>query len=187
VALAHVRAAAGGANRVTPAVLQGIRTQMTEAGLSVDADWLVLTRDGGWTGELSARQRELLGRSVRQMNRQIEHSPMPAGEWGTVLGALGEDKTSSLLGISVSSIRRYAAAERTTPQLTAERLHFLALVLTDLAGSYNDFGIRRRFDRRRSALADRTPTELLVDFEPDGADTVSAATLAAELVGLGAA
>lgn len=87
----------------------------------------------------------------------------------------------------MSSIRSCAAVERTTPQLTAERLHVLALVLADLAGSYNDFGIRRQFDRRRSALADPTPTELLIDFEPDGADTVSVATLAAELVGLGAA
>ncbi|TMK24849.1 MAG: hypothetical protein E6G64_16815 [Actinobacteria bacterium] len=49
----------------------------------------------------------------------------------------------------------------TTPDEVAERLHFLALVVADLAGSYNEFGIRRWFARPRPQLDGRSPSHLL--------------------------
>jgi hypothetical protein len=50
---------------------------------------------------------------------------------------------------------------RATPDDIAARLHFLALVVGDLAGAYNDIGIRRWFDRPRTTLGGRTPRQLL--------------------------
>ena len=42
------------------------------------------------------------------------------------------------------------------------------MIVTDLAGSYNDFGIRRWFRRARAALGGKTPVETLSgDRDPD--------------------
>ena len=117
----------------------------------------------------------------------MEMSPQPAGEWSPVIATLGEDLLASLIGVSVSSVRRYAGATRATPQDVAERLHFLALLLADLSGSYNDFGIRRWLGRPRSSLDGRAPADLLGEFDPDGSDAAAVAELASSLVGAGAA
>ena len=66
-----------------------------------------------------------------------------------------------LVGVSVVSVRRYASGNRPTPDEVAARLHFLALVVGDLAGAYNDIGIRRWFDRVRTRLGNKTPAQLL--------------------------
>ena len=50
---------------------------------------------------------------------------------------------------------------RTTPDKVADRLHLLALVVDGLAGSYNDYGIRRWFERPRVQLDGRAPGEVL--------------------------
>ena len=39
----------------------------------------------------------------------------------------------------------------------AARVHFLALAVGDLAGAYNDIGIRRWFERKRTVLEGRAP------------------------------
>ena len=104
-----------------------------------------------------------------------------------MVSTLGEDLLASLLGVSVSSVRRYAAGSRGTPQDVAERLHFMALVTADLAGSYNDFGIRRWWGRPRSQLGGRAPAALLGEFDPNGQDAADVAGLAASLLGAGSA
>ncbi len=48
-----------------------------------------------------------------------------------------------------------------TPVETADRLHWLAMVVADLAGSYNEFGIRRWFHRHRAQLDGKSPFEIL--------------------------
>jgi uncharacterized protein (DUF2384 family) len=101
----------------------------------------------------------------------LEHSPAPAAEWPAMRAVFGDDSLGVLVGIALSSLRRYAAGERETPQPVAERLHWLALVVGDLAGGYNEFGIRRWFDRPRTQLGGRSPRQLLgtgwqVDSEP---------------------
>ncbi len=128
---------------------------------------------------------DAFARAVRRLNDQIEMSPQPSGEWTPVIDVLGEAMTAQLIGSSASSVRRYASGARATPQSIAERLHFLALVLADLAGSYNEFGMRRWFTRPRSALGGRRPADLLGAFDPDGAEASSVAELAATLPGLG--
>jgi hypothetical protein len=90
-----------------------------------------------------------------------------------------------LLGISVSSLRRYQAGTRSTPDDVAARLHFLALVISDLAGAYNDIGIRRWFQRERTPLDDKTPGALLTgEWSPEGEGPRRVRQLAQALVSL---
>ena len=101
--------------------------------------------------------------------------PVPRTEWPALSRSLGLDLLSRLLGISHSSARRYLSGTRTTPKVIAARLHFLALVAGDLAGAYNEIGVRRWFDRKRSALGGKTPAEVLTgdwSAEDDGPERV---------------
>lgn len=91
----------------------------------------------------------------------LEESPAPASEWGAMREVFGDDQLAQLLDISISSLRRYAASERTTPDHVADRLHYLAMVVAELAGSYNDWGIRRWFERPRAQLGGKSPRAVL--------------------------
>lgn len=116
-----------------------------------------------------------------------EHSPMPAGEWSSLRAALGDDLLAELLHVSPSSLRRYTTGERATPEAVAARLHALAPTVADLAGAYNDFGIRRWFRRPRGALAGVTPADVLADeWDPEGPQITRVRELAANLVARGA-
>ncbi len=86
---------------------------------------------------------------------------MPEFEWNRLAEVLGLELLSRLLGISGTSIRRYRANARTTPDDVAERLHFLSLVVGDLAGAYNEIGIRQWFERKRAQLHGRAPLDWL--------------------------
>jgi hypothetical protein len=178
-----------------PAVVAGMAERGLPAGtrwqhLDRNKEWQELTTDGD-TGDsttvLVHRLDGALSGAVEQINDQIEMSPQPAGEWAPVMATLGEDLLAELVGVSVSSVRRYAAGSRPTPQEIAERLHFLALLIADLAGSYNDFGIRRWLNRPRTPLGGRSPASLLGEFDPDGPDAAAVSRLAASLVGAGSA
>lgn len=117
-----------------------------------------------------------------------EANPVPPHEWRALRDLLGDDLLASLVGISVASLRRYAAETRTTPDDVAARLHWLTLVVADLAGSCNAFGIRRWFRRPRQALDGRSPAELIGGrFDPDGLEAQQVRALAAALTSLGAA
>ena len=114
----------------------------------------------------------------------LEHSPTPAAEWPAMRAVLGDDTLAGLVGTSLSSLRRYAAGERETPQPVAERLHWLALVVGDLAGAYNEFGIRRWFDRPRTQLGGHSPRRLLgSDWQLDGEPVRRIRALATTLSG----
>ena len=124
---------------------------------------------------------------LETMIAALEASPVPKYEWGGVARMFGADDLAPLLNVSVSSLKRYQSGERTTPDDVAARLHFLALVVGDLAGSYNDVGIRRWFHRKRSLLDGRTPASLLKnDWDPDAAGPARVRQLARELVSLSA-
>ncbi len=169
------------------------------AGLSAWHEYLVLPsrQSSGFSAASSEPGRpfraaieELAGplsAAVEEMNDQIEMSPQPAGEWGPAIEVLGEDLLAQLVGASQSSIRRYASQARTTPQDIAERLHFIAMLLADLAGSYNEFGIRRWFSRPRSALDGQSPAAVMGShFEIDSDSGAAVARLASALTGAGA-
>jgi len=98
---------------------------------------------------------------LREIETLIEESPLPESEWPRVLETLGRDQLAALAGISPASVLRYEKQDRTTPDDVAARVHFLALVIGDLAGAYNAIGIRRWFDRTRTALDGRAPSAIL--------------------------
>jgi hypothetical protein len=97
----------------------------------------------------------------------IESSPHPEGEWGVVRETLGDELLGDLLEISDTSLRRYAAGTRITPDDVAWRLHVVARILSALAGSYNDYGMRRWFLRPRTALDGQTPLEIVKRAESE--------------------
>jgi hypothetical protein len=126
--------------------------------------------------------------ALRATLEAVDASPHPEGEWGPARELVGDELLARLLQISPSSLRRYAGGERTTPDDVAWRLHFVARLLAALIGSYNDYGIRRWFDRPRNALDGATPAELLEDAETEhDARLGRLLTLAEELTGSGAA
>jgi transcriptional regulator with XRE-family HTH domain len=103
---------------------------------------------------------------------------------GGVAGVRGE-QLASLLGISLSSLRRYESGGRETPDDVAARLHHVALIAGDLAGAYNEVGIRRWFERKRTALGGKAPAALLAgEWNPDDAGPQKVRSLAQSLVSL---
>jgi hypothetical protein len=117
----------------------------------------------------------------------LEASPVPKYEWRGLSRLFAPEDLASLLDVSVSSLKRYQSGERDTPDDVAARLHFLALVVGDLAGSYNEIGIRRWFQRRRTLLDGRTPASFLKhEWDPDDEGPARVRELARELVSLSA-
>ena len=122
---------------------------------------------------------------LRLLITALEQSPVPQLEWRSVSRVFEAEQLAMLLGISVSSLRRYQSAERATPDDVAARLHFLALIAGDLAGAYNDIGVRRWFERKRTALGGRTPASMLRGaWDPDDSGPQKVRALAAALVTL---
>jgi len=102
-----------------------------------------------------------LERTLEHLNLALEESPVPEYEWNRLAEVLGLELLGRLLATSPSSVRRYRASARTTPDDIAEKLHFLSLIVGDLAGAYNEIGIRQWFERKRPQLEGRTPLECL--------------------------
>lgn len=166
---------------------------------------LTATLDAGTLGRLAARlgragiggavvpmltnqtfvgESKLLEQYLDQLTEALEASPVPASEWKQLMRVLGIDVLERLLGISVQSIRRYARTIRNTPDDVAGRLHWLALIVGDLAGAYNEIGIRQWFDRKRVQLDGRTPAQLLTgDWKPDDPGPQYVRSLARSLAG----
>jgi uncharacterized protein (DUF2384 family) len=126
--------------------------------------------------------RDQLLRGLRSLVDALEESPVPDSEWRPLSVILEPERLARLVGISASSLHRYAAGERPTPDDVAARLHVLAKIVGDLLGAYNEIGARRWFDRRRSALKERSPAELLEgSWDPDGEEASSVRDLARSL------
>jgi len=133
---------------------------------------------------LDAATAERMADSVEQLVAVLDESPAPASEWAPMRAVFGDEVLGGLLDIAPASLRRYAAADRATPQATAERLHWLAMVVSDLAGSYNDFGMRRWFERPRTQLGGKSPRASLgVRWTPDDKTAQQVRKLAATLSG----
>ncbi len=102
-----------------------------------------------------------LERILEQLNTALEESPAPQYEWNRLTEVLGLELLSQLLGISGSSVRRYKAADRSTPDDVADRPHLLSLIVGDLSGAYNEIGVRQWFARKRAQLGGRAPLDFL--------------------------
>lgn len=124
---------------------------------------------------------------AERMVEAIDGSPMPAEEWPALLRTLGEELVGDLVGVSLTSVRRYASGARRTPDDVADRLHTVALLVASLFGSYNDLGVRRWFHRPRTALNGKAPAEVLAgEWSSDDADVVAVRVLADSLLGAAA-
>ena len=108
-----------------------------------------------------------LAGALRATIEAMASSPHPEGEWQAPRELLDDELLARLVGVSSSSLRRYAKGDRKTPDDVAWRLHLLVRVLAALLGSYNAYGVRRWFVRPRSALGGATPAEVLERGEPE--------------------
>lgn len=121
-------------------------------------------------------------RAVDVLTLELEGSPVPQSTWAHLSALLGLKPVALLVGVSDASARRYLSGARTTPDDVAFRLHILAMIVADLAGSYNAYGIRRWFSRPRSALRGMAPSEILRGrWDPDDDDVRTIRDLAAAL------
>ena len=119
--------------------------------------------------------------------RVVEESPVPDKEWPAMRDIFGDEELTRLLGTSLSSVKRYAVSDRETPLDIAVRLHWLAMTVADLAGSYNELGIRRWFHRPRGQLGRKSPLQVLgKNWDPDSEQARRVRDLASSLAGAGA-
>jgi hypothetical protein len=91
----------------------------------------------------------------------IEESHSPEHEWLSLKEIFGTNRLAALLAVSPSSVLRYRSGTRTTPDPLASRLHFLATLVGDLSGAYNEIGVRRWFERPRALLDGKAPADFL--------------------------
>jgi len=158
-------------------------TAIDEGGIAAALDGFA--RVG--VGRASTRAREFntedLAEALDGVLMAIENSPLPELEVPGLSVVLGEDLLAQLVGSSTSSIHRYRKGERIAPDDVAARIHLVALVTADLAGSYNGFGIRRWFARPRAQLDGASPAEILTGaWSPDDAQINNVRVLAASLI-----
>lgn len=140
--------------------MQGLEQGMAEAGIGQKL--LASLHQQPYPDPVS------LSALLKKISEALDHSPAPEHEWRTLKDILGLDLLARLVDISQSSARRYLSGNRLTPDDVADRLHYLAFVVGDLAGAYNDFGVRRWFDRKRSLLGGYTPAQMLGEsWSPD--------------------
>jgi hypothetical protein len=159
-------------------LLRGIAREASDAGVGRDAALELL-------GKPSARH---LGSVIGRLEDALASSPMPERELSVLLEVFDVDQLATLLDTSAVSLRRYSAGTRTVPDAVAARIHWLALVSSDLAGAYNALGIRRWFDRPRTTLDGKSPRQLLGrGWDPDSAKVDRVRALAAALAGPGGA
>lgn len=157
-------------------LISDILRRLASQGVASQAE--LLTRTGG-----AANYHALLDAVLEQ----TEHSPMPRSAWSPLIEVLGDELLADLLNVSPTSLRRYASGGRCTPEEVAGQLHLLVLLVADLAGGYNDYGIRRWFLRPRAALSGRTPRDLLkANADPGSAEARRLRALAGGLAGASA-
>ncbi len=126
---------------------------------------------------------EAIARDLAVIDTLIEETPFPRTEWRRLLGIFDRDRLAALLGISPASAGRYERGARRTPDAVAARLHFLALVVGDLAGAYNAIGIRRWVERPRTALGGKRPADVLAGaWEPEAPGPARVRALARALL-----
>lgn len=160
-------------------LLRGIAREASSAGVGQDAAMALLEDE---------HRPERLATLIERLAEALAESPLPDRELRELLRVLDIDDLASLLGTSAVSLRRYLAGTRSMPDVLANRTHWLALVASDLAGAYNEIGIRRWFERPRAQLGGRSPRQALgAEWDPEDPDAERVRSLASALAGVGAA
>jgi uncharacterized protein (DUF2384 family) len=166
-------------DRLDLALVRRIAQEASIAGIGQDAAAALLH------GE---HRPDRLAMLMRRLDDALTASPLPDRELPEVLRVFDREVVAKLTGTSSVSLGRYQAGSRRWPDQLAARIHWLALVLADLAGAYNDFGSRRWFERKRTQLGGRSPREVLgSEWDPTDPDVELVRDLAATLAGAGAA
>ena len=162
-------------NCLDDSAMEELKTGMTEAGIGrtlLSELHRLLNSDPA-----------LLAALLVKINEALDESPAPAYEWQTLHNTLGLNLLTKLLGVSESSVQRYLSGSRSTPDVVAVRLHFLAFIVGDLSGAYNDIGVRRWFDRPRKRLDGKSPAQLLAgSWLPEDEDPLRVRELARSFV-----
>jgi len=128
-----------------------------------------------------------LSQLLDQLSDELEQSPVPKRELGQLSHVFDLQSLAALLGTPGRTLRRYVVGERTAPDPIAARAHFLALTVGDLAGAYNEIGVRRWFHRPRKQLAGKTPAQVLQgEWDPGDPGPTLVRGLASALTALGA-
>ncbi|MBX3142715.1 MAG: hypothetical protein KF813_03080 [Trueperaceae bacterium] len=124
---------------------------------------------------------------LKRVCEALADNPAPQQEARALLRYFDEDQLARLLLVSRSSIQRYASGERTAKGPVIDRLHWLALVVGLLTGTYNEYGVRRWFERPRKALGGPSPQEVLLvagDWTPDDLGARRVEELAKATIGM---
>jgi hypothetical protein len=164
-------AAALGFDLLIRAEAMGLLPEGVEGETRLDSELLTQLADSlvtagiavGPAQELGQARGKRLEAALHAVLEALDGSPYPPGEWAPARELLGDDLLAVLVGgISASSLRRYATGERETPDEVAWRLHVLARILGALRGAYNEYGMRRWFERPRVQLDGKTPGAVLL-------------------------
>lgn len=165
--------------RLDMALVRGIAQEASAAGVGRDAA-------AGILGRKSSNER--LARFIERLDEAMIESPLPERELRELGRVFDLDGLAALSGTSSVSLRRYLSGARRVPDAVAERLHWLALVVGDLLGAYNEIGARRWFERPRSTLGERRPSDILRGaWSPSDPEVGRVRELAAALAGVGSA
>ena len=161
-------------DELTLDVVRSVATRAAEAGVGESA--------AASLRSTASRSPDRAAAALRELQRALEGSPLPAFEWPAMIELFGVERLAELVGVSVASLRRYAADQRPTPDVVAARLHLIARVVAELRGAYSEVGVRRWFERTRSLLGGRSPDSLLSgEWDPDGGDAERVLALARSL------
>jgi len=133
-------------------VMRKVARKLSQRGLASDLGARLTT------GKLSAAE---ISRYLDAALLALNESPVPAAELTKLNATLGHEFLAGLLEISAASLQRYQNGERQAPDAVAERAHFLTSVISALEGIYNEFGVRRWFERPRSMFKGQTARRLL--------------------------
>lgn len=137
---------------LSPEVVQKVAQKLSQRGLASDLAARLTT------GKLSAAE---FSRYLDAALLALDESPVPAAELTKLDATLGHEIVAGLLEISAASLQRYQTGSRQAPDAIAERAHFLTSVISALEGVYNEFGVRRWFERPRSIFNGQTARQLL--------------------------
>ena len=163
-------------DELTLEVVRSVATRAAEAGVGEAA--------AASLRSTASRSPDGAAAALRELQRALEGSPLPAFEWPAMIELFGAERLAELVGVSVASLRRYAGDQRPTPDVVAARLHLIARIVAELRGAYSEVGVRRWFERARSPLGGRSPDTLLSgEWDPDGGDAERVLALARSLTG----
>jgi hypothetical protein len=170
--------------RLDAALVKRLAAALQRRGIGANAGLVLAPLAAEPARPMDAATQQRVADGLNRLSEALESSATPDTEWPAMRAVLGDELLVDLLGVAASSLRRYASGERATPDEVGARLHWLAMVVADLAGAYNDFGIRRWFMRPRSQLDGRSPRQALgAAWSPDDAAAMRVRALAAVLAG----